>query len=160
MAPVPTFVDVYFRDDASRVTKVRYRLLTSAEDDGTNMAAVITAADALETALNTLTEDHIDFYEIIVRNGGGGAAALDTANNQVVAFVRTVLATSGDTSHFIVPAWTNALYERDRNNLMNAAFLTDAQIVADLTVDPDTGEAWDVSSALSKGRTGRKRQIG
>lgn len=160
MAPIPTFVDFYFRDDASRVTKKRYRLLESAEDDGTNFADVIAAADALETALNTLTEDHIDYYQIIVQNGGGGAAALDTANNQVVAFVRTVLATSGDTSSFEVPAWSNAAYERDRNNLMNAAFLTDAQIVADLTVDPVTGEAWDVTSALSKGRTGRKRQIG
>lgn len=158
MAPIPTFADFYFRDDASRVTKVRYRLLEAAEDDGSNMADVFTAADALETELNVLTNDHIDYYQLVLQNGGGGAAADDNSNNQVVAFVRTVITSTGDTSSFEVPSWDSDAYDKDRDNFLDAAFNTAAADVAALTVDPETGLAWTVMKGISRAREGRKRQ--
>jgi hypothetical protein len=160
MAPVPTFVDVTFRDDANTTRTIRYRLLAAAEDDGSNMAAVLTAAAAVETALNALTNDHIDYYDIVIRDGGGGAAADDNSNNQLTAFIRTTLS-DNDAGDIQVPSWDSDAYDINTQLMLDAAFLTAADTLANLLVDIDSGLTMDaVEWAQSRTRKLRGKRIG
>lgn len=156
MAPLPTYVKVGYLDAAERTSEVTYRLQTEAEDDGSNMADVFDAVADLETALNVLTWSHIAYCDIVVRTGGSGAAANISANNQVVAFTRT-LDTAGAKSAFEVPAWDDFLYDQDSNNLLSAAYNTAAAAVVALIQDPETGIDMDsVSFTQSRTRRGAR----
>lgn len=160
MAPVPTFMDVTFRDDANTTRTIRYRLLTSAEDDGSNMAAVLAAAASIETALNALTNDHIDYYDLIIRDGGGGAAADDNSNNQLTAFIRTTLS-DNDAGEIQVPSWDSDAYDVNSQLMLDAAFLTAAETLADLLRDVEGGLAMtEVEWAQSRTRKLRGKRIG
>lgn len=160
MAPVPTFVDVTYRDDGNTTRTIRYRLLTAAEDDGSNMAAVLAAAASLETALAALTGDHIDYYDVIVRDGGGQHAADDATTNQITAFTRTTLS-DNDAGEFQVPAWRFSSYEMDSSLMLNAAYNAAAATVAALIVDVDSGlEMTAVEWSQSRTRKLRGKRIG
>jgi len=159
MTPVPTFMDVTYRDDANTTRTLRYRLAESAEDDGSNFADVIAAATAVQAALNTLTGDHIDYYDIVVRDGGGGAVALDSSNNQITAFIRTTLS-DNDAGEIEVPAWDTVAYDINAQLMLDAAFLTDAGVLLTLLVDVETGLAMtDVEWAQSRTRKLRGKRI-
>lgn len=161
MALQPTFAKFFFRDAAGTVREVVYRLATEIDPTvDTTLGDVAADAAALETALNVLTWDHIDKYQVYWDDGGGGAAANVAANNQITAFSRTVLDPSGDTSGFEVPAFDDTVFARDENNMLSPAYNTAAQAVADLTLDPETGEAWDVSWSQSRTRKMRGKRIG
>jgi len=160
MALVPTFVDVTYRDDANTTRTIRYRLLESADDSGSNMADVLAAAVALESGLNALTGDHIDYYDVVIRDGGGGASAIDSANNQITAFVRTTLSDL-DAGEFQVPAWDTVTYDMNDQLMLDASFVSNAGIVAALIRDIDTGLAMtDVEWAQSRTRKLRGKRIG
>lgn len=139
MAPVPTFLYATYLDNANRRSTIAYRMATEAEDDGSNIAAVLADAAALETALNVLTEGQIEVTELRIQVGGGGAAPNIHANNQNVAFTRVF--TGAGKSSFEVPSWDDTVYSQDSNNLLSAAYNTAAQDVADLLLDPETGDA-------------------
>lgn len=161
MAPLPTFLGVFYRDDAGRIAEVEYRMFVEAEDDGSNMAAVIAAADGIETKLNVMTMDHIQYYEIRIRGGGGGAEPNDAASNGHYAFVRTVLsADPTKTAYYIVPAWDTVLYEEAKNGVLDALFDTAAtSLLADI-VDRDTGGAMDFEYAQARERKVFKKNLG
>lgn len=160
MAPIPTFMDVTFRDDANTTRTIRYRLLTSAEDDGSNMAAVLAQAASIETALNALTNDHIDYYDLVIRDGGGGAAADDNSNNQLTAFIRTTLS-DNDAGDVQVPSWDSDAYDINNQLMLDAAFLTAAETLIALLRDVDGGLTMtDVEWAQSRTRKLRGKRIG
>lgn len=160
MAPIPTFLDVTFRDDANTTRTIRYRMATSAEDDGSNMAAVLAAAASIETALNALTNDHIDYYDIVVRDGGGGAAADDNSNNQLTAFIRTTLS-NNDAGDIQVPSWDSDAYDMDSSLMLDAAFETAADTLRALLLDIDSGLTMTaVEWAQSRTRKLRGKRIG
>lgn len=158
MAPVPTFVKVGYLDSAERIAEVTYRLAESMEDDGSNITDVLDAVADLETALNVLTWDHIEYVDLVARAGGGGAAPNVAANNQVFAFTRTTLS-GGDYGFFEVPAWDDLVFDQDSNNLLSAAYNTAAAAVAALILDPETGETMTVNWSQSRARKSRKKQI-
>lgn len=160
MAPVPTFVDVTYRDDANTTRTIRYRLADPMEDDGSNAAAVLAAAAALEVSLAALTGDHIDYYDIVVRDGGGQHTADDSSNNQLTAFVRTTLS-NNDAGEFQVPAWRTTSYDVNSSLMLDAAFLTAAADVQDKILDIDTGLTMDaVEWAQSRTRKLRGKRVG
>lgn len=155
MATYPVDVTVGFLDSAERTAEVTYRLREQFDDAANagagNMDDVLTAVTALETALNVLTWDHIDYLKVAIQVDGGGAAANIAANNQVRAFTRITLA-NGEKSYFEVPAWDDATFDQDSNNLLSAAYNTAAAAVALLIEDPATGS--DFSSVdWSQSRT-------
>lgn len=158
MATVPTLVKVGFLDSAERISEITYRLVVDAEDDGSNMDDVLLAAGALETALNVLSWDHIEYVDVCIRSGGGGASANIAANNQVTAFVRTTLA-GGSYGYFEVPAWDDAVFDQDNNNLLSGAFNTAAAAAAAVLRDVETGETMTVNWSQSRTRKSRKKQI-
>lgn len=160
MALVPTFLDVTYRDDANTTRTIRYRMSTSFNTDGTNIADVVLEASDLETALAALTGDHIDYYDVIFRQGGAQHAVDDSANNQITAFVRTTLS-NNDAGEFQVPAWRTTSYDMNDQLMLDAAFLTAAQTVADMLRDPETGLTMDtVEWAQSRTRKLRGKRIG
>lgn len=161
MADLDTFIHVFYRDDSGRIAEVSYRMAVAALDDGSNFDDVIAAADGIETKLDVLTEDHIEYYEIRVKNGGGGAAPNDAATNGNYAFVRTLLsADPTQKSHFVVPAWDTALYEEAKNGVLDAAFQTAAtSLLADI-VDPETGGDMDFEYAQARERKVFKTNLG
>lgn len=153
MAPVPTFAMVTYLDNANRRSTLSYRLAEAMEDDGSNVADVIAAADDLETALNVLTEGKVETVMLQFQSGGGGAAPNIHANNQNVAFTRTFTADGGKSS-FEVPAWDDTTYAQDENNLLSAAYNTAAEAVQALLLDPITGSAM-TEVRFSQARTRR-----
>lgn len=159
MALVPTFMDVTFRDDANTTRTIRYRLAEEFNDDGSNITDVLTAAALLETRLNVLTNDHIDYYDLVFRDGGGGAAADDNSNNQLTAFVRTTLA-DNDAGEFQVPSWDSDSYDINQQLMLDAAFLSAAANVTSLLYDVESGQAMiDTEWAQSRTRKLRGKRV-
>jgi len=160
MALVPTFIDVTFRDDANTTRTIRYRLSTSFNTDGSNIADVVAEAADIETALAALTGDHIDYYDLSYRAGGAQHVADDASSNQLSAFVRTTLS-NNDAGEFVVPAWRFSSYDANDQLMLDAAFVTAAQTLADLLRDPETGLTMDtVEWAQSRTRKLRGKRIG
>lgn len=153
MALVPTYAKVTYLDNANRRSTLSYRLVEEFNDDGSNIADVMTAIGDLETGLNVLTEGKVESVALEVIVGGGGAAPNIHANNQNVAFVRTFTA-DGEKSSFEVPAWDDTTYSQDENNLLSAAFNTAADAVRALLVDPESGSAM-TEVRFSQARTRR-----
>ena len=160
MAAIPTFIDVTFRDDAQTTRTIRYRMLTSAEDDGTNMAAVLAEAAAIETSLAALTGAHIDYYDIVVRAGGGTHAADDASSNQLTGFSRVTLS-DNDAGEVQVPAWRFSAYDADAQLMLDAAYnAAMATLIADLR-DPSGGLTMTaVEWSQSRTRKLRGKRIG
>lgn len=161
MAEQPTYAKFFFRDAAGTVREIVYRMRDSIDPvDPDSLDLVADAGAALETALNVLTWDHIDKYQIYWDAGGGGAAANVAANNQITAFTRTLLDPSNDNSSFEVPAFDDAVFARDENNMLSAAYNVAAATVASLTSDPETGEDWTVTWSQSRTKKMRGKRIG
>lgn len=151
MATFPVDVTVGFLDSAERTAERVYRLVEQYDDVALNFDDVMTAALALETALNVLTMDHIDYIKVAVIGGGGGAAANIAANNQITGFTRLTDAV-GEKAYFEVPAWDDVTFDQDSNNLLSAAYNTAAAAVALLTVNPANDETWTVDWSQSRTR--------
>lgn len=148
---IPTILAVKFRDAGPTISTVRYRLLTDTDDDFGNIAAVLTERDAVITALDVLTMDHIESYTLEFEVAGTGAAENVAANNLSYAFVRTHL--TGDPtqkSHFTVPAWDDVVYDKTSQNLLSAAFVTDAAVLCALLQDINGGGAMQVDEAAAR----------
>lgn len=152
MATSPVFVRVGFLDSAERIAERRYRLALQYDDVAENFPLVMIEVTALETALNVLTWDHIEYVSVEVQYTGAGAAPNAAANNQVTAFTRTNITATGEKSYFEVPAWDDLTFDQDSNNLLSAPYNTAAAAVALLTVDPETGTAWTVDWSQSRTR--------
>lgn len=152
MATHPVYVTVGFTDSAERTAERVYRLDQLYDDVANDFDDVMTAAASLVTALNVLSWDHIDYHRIAVDIDGTGLSANIAANNQITAFVRTTIGSTGEKSYFEVPAWDDGTFDQDSNNLLSAAFNTAAAAVAALTVDPETGENWTVDWSQSRTR--------
>lgn len=161
MAEQPTFVKVFFRDAPGTVREKVYRLATQIDPAvaGT-LASVSAAAAALETALDVMTWDHIDKIQVYWDAGGGGAAPAIQANNQITGFTRTRNVANNANSSFEVPAFDDTVYARDENNMLSAAYNIAAQVVADLTCDPETGDLWNVSWSQSRTKKLRGKRVG
>lgn len=138
MATFPVDVIVGYLDSAERTAEITYRLRLQYDDVAANFALVQAAAADLETALNVLTWDHIDYIKVAVITGGGGAAANVSANNQVRAFHRVTDA-NGVLTSFEVPSWDDFTFDQDSNHLLSPAYLAFAQDVADLIANPGNG---------------------
>lgn len=160
MAPQPTYAKFFFRDNADTVREIVYRLSDEIDPAvaGT-LATTAAAAAALETALDVLTWDHIDKYSVYWDAGGGGAAPAIQSNNQITAFTRTILGLSGDNGSFEVPAFDDTLYARDSNNMLSAAYNTAAIAVANLIMDPETGESMAVKWSQSRTKKLRGKRL-
>lgn len=159
MALVPTFMDVTFRDDAQTTRTIRYRLLESANDDGSNMDDVFAAAVAVQTSLVELTGDGVDYYDIVIR-AGGGSAPIDSSNNQITAFIRTTLS-NNDAGDIQIPAWDTVLYDMNSSLMLDANFVAEAETLAALLRDPESGLAYSaVEWAQSRTRKLRGKRIG
>lgn len=151
MATFPVEVTVGFVDSAERTAERVYLLAQEYDDVAEDFDLVMTAALALETALNVLTWDHIDYIKVAVIAGGAGASANVAANNQITAFTRTT-DTAGNKNYFEVPAWDDAVFDQDSNNLLSAAYNTAAAAVAALTRNPETMNDWSVDWSQSRTR--------
>lgn len=152
MAEFDVYVDVASKDAAGRIA-VRSHLLRQTFDDVANdFDDVVTAADALLTAINVCTWDHIEYHDIRVREIGAGLSANIAANNQVVAFTRIKDVTDVKGSFEIV-AWDDGAFSQDTNNLLSPAYNTAAAAVALLTRNPETGENWALLPDYSQSRT-------
>lgn len=161
MAPIPTYVHVFYKDDAGRISEVSYRFKPAMEDDGSNIAAVLAARSLFEAALDGVTMDHIDHTELRINVGGGGAPANDAASNGEYVFVRTNLSSDSDEKRsFIVPAWDTALFEEAPNGLLDAAAQTALTALLTWVVDPDTGADMDFQFAQARQRKVYKRNVG
>jgi hypothetical protein len=156
MAFHDVFVEVEFTDAAERTAKRVYLLNDQYDDVGLNMEDITDQAADLVTALSVLTWDQIARYTIQVENLMTGALSPNiSSNNQVTAFVRTLItsgAETGDSAYFEVPAWDDFTYDEDSNNLLSPAFELAAAAVALFTRDPDTRETWSVQWAQSRTR--------
>lgn len=153
-----TILHVGFKDAAGRINERQYRILDTDDDFG-NIAAVLTARDAVETAIDALTWDHIEYIDMKFRKVGAGAAANVAANNQVYAFTRTNTA-DGLGSSFFINAWDDLTYSEDENGLLSGVYNTAALALALLLKDPETGSAMtEVKFSQSRGRKMRKKQI-
>ena len=160
MAPQPTFAKVFFRDNAGTVREIVYRLRQEIDPAvAATLAQVATAAGDLETALDVLTWDHIDKVTVMWDQGGGGAAPAIQSNNQITAFTRTILTPSNDNGSLEVPAFDDTVYARDANNMLSAAYNTAAAVVVGLTVDPETGEEWNLSWSQSRTKKLRGKRL-
>lgn len=160
MANLDVWVDIYTVDAAERTAKTSYLLEQTLVDDGSNMDDVIAAADALETAVDVLTWDHIDHYEIRVANGGGGASANAGSNNQIHARSYTT-DSGGNACSFDIVAWDDDTYDQDSFNLLSTAYNVLAAAVANLLRNPDTGLAManSVSRSVSKTHKSRGKKV-
>ena len=144
---VPKFIDA-----APFPNKRQYRLAVQLADDGSNMAAVLTAAQAVITQLDVLTWDHIEENELRITIPQAGAAANIAANNNVEAFSRCHIPTLGDKkTHFSVPAWDDLLYDQAPNHLLDATYDAAAATLAGLIVDLVTGEVLAYDFSQSRG---------
>lgn len=145
-------VKVGFLDSAERIAERSFLLRQTYDDVANDYDDVVTAAGLLITALDALTWDHIEYYDIQVRTAGTGAVANVAANNQVTAFTR-VMDVDGNAGSFEVPAWDDFTYDQDHNNLLSAAYNTAAAAVALLTRNPVSLVNWVVGVAFSQSRT-------
>lgn len=153
------FCDVAYQDQPGRINVRTYRLLQTLANDGSDMAAVITARDALKTQLDLLTDDKIAYIDTRIRALGTGAAPSIVANNIDYAFTRC-LTVNNKKSGFHVNSWDDTIYSQDTDGMLSAAYDTVATAVAALTVDPETGDAWSSVWSQARGRKLRKRQSG
>jgi len=156
MANLDVYVDIYSTDSAERTAVTSYLLEQTLVDDGSNMDDVIAAADALEAAIDVLTWDHIDHYDIRVAGGGGGASANVAANNQVHARSYTV-DSGGNACSFDIVAWDDATYDQNSFNLLSPAYNVLAAAVANLIRNPETGLAMANAVEYSVSRTHKSR---
>lgn len=150
MATLAAYVHVGFKDAGFNIQERVFRLAQTAEDDGSDMADVLDAAAALETALDVLTMDHIEYVDVRLHRAGAGAAANIAANNTTRAFVRTVITSTGKPASFEVPAWDDVTYGQNNAGKISSAFEVLCGAVALLTVDPATGLAWTVDYAQNR----------
>lgn len=139
--PFNVNVRVRFNDAGNFPNVKTYPLLLQLADDSSNMAAVQTAAADLVAALNVLTWDNIDLAVVEVETEYIAAAANVASNNSVEAFHRTTDSVTGEKLHFIVPAWDDAVYDKDPSGALSAAYNTAAAAVAALLRNPSTGNA-------------------
>lgn len=146
-------------DDAGVFPNIKeYMLRQTLADDGSNMAAVLTAVGDAVTALDTLTWDHIDYVDVIVRLPQSGAAANIASNNSVEAFHRVTDSVTGKKGHFIVPAWDDAVYDKEPSGALSAAYNTAAAIFNALIRNPETGNNWDYVAAQNRATKRGQRQ--
>lgn len=161
MALVPSIMRVGFRDDAGRISEVRYRLTTDYDTTTPNFPAVASQAATVETLLDALTMDHIENYSIEIQLGGGGAAPNDAATNGNYAFIRTnIPALPGESSYVTIPAWDTVLYEEAPNGILDAAFNVAANLLLAQLVDVETGEDMDLEYSQARTRKVHKRNLG
>ena len=151
MATYPVIVEFDYVDAAERTATRRYRLREAYDDVANNFTDVMTAANALETALNVLTMAEIAEQRVQVVFAGSGSANV-AANNQVVAFSRTQIATGDGKGYFEVPSWDDTFYDQDSDNLLSPAYNTAAGVVAALIADIETGDDME-SVEWSQSRT-------
>lgn len=157
-------VEVDFLDSAERTATVSYLLQqqydTTANTGAGNMDDVLTAASDLVTALDVLTWDHISQHRVSLVVPDSGASANVAANNQVVAFSRVVDA-GGANGRFEVPAWDDAVYDQDSNNLLSPAYNVAASLATNLLKNPDTGSDFgNVSWSQSRAHKSRGKKLG
>lgn len=151
---LPTFGRIGYEDNSGRVTEVRYRLIIELEDDFSNITDVINGLHDLKFAASVITSDKLSFVRLEVELGEYGTAE-DYSNNQIVAFVRGDYL--GTPLSFEVPSWDSASYERDENNLLDAAFISDATNMGTFITGLDNGYPQDnIQWAQSRARKGRK----
>lgn len=150
------YLDVFFLDAAERTAVVSYQLATDLLDDGSNLAAVMTNANALETVLNVLTWDKIVLTQIRFDQGGGGASPNVSANNQIHArsYIGTI---DGIEGSFDVPAWDDFTYDQDEFNLLSSAYDLAADAVTTLIKNQATNSAFAGSVKRSVSRTHKSR---
>jgi hypothetical protein len=154
--------DVYLRvafDDAGPFRNIKeYLLVQTLAVDGSDMADVLTAATDVQVILDSLSMDHIAYYDIVVRVPQAGAAANVAANNGVEAFHRMLDSVTGKHAHFIVPAWDDVIYDKNPDTSMSTAYNEAADDLAPLTRNPATGNAWTYVAAQSRTTKRGQRQ--
>lgn len=153
MALHDVWVEARFLDAAERTATMRYLMDTQYDDVGENMAAVVTDATAVISALEALTWDQIPTFAIQVEYATASLGANIAANNQVRAFIRAL--DSADVPVGIeVPAWDDATYDQDSNNLLSPAFNTAAETLVQLLRNPVNGNGFDANAVQwSQSRT-------
>lgn len=159
MALHDVVVSVDYLDAAERTATRDYLLRDQYDDaDTESFDAIQQEAAALITDLEALSWSDITNYRVVVQFVNTDTSANIAANNQVVAFTR-VRTSSGAKAYFEVPAWDDAVYDQNSQNLLSAAYNAAAQDVADRLRDPETGE--DMSGALdySQSRTRKSRNV-
>jgi hypothetical protein len=152
MALLDVYLKVGFLDSAERISEVRYLLREQYDTATDDLSDVATQANALETALDACTWDHIQYTQIEIVKIGAGAAANVAANNQVRSFSRILDVTSVPGS-IEVPAWDDLTFDQDHNNLLSTAYNVAIAAVALQTRNPDTGENWALAPQFSQSRT-------
>ncbi len=154
------FIKVPFHDAGDFPNERRYRLRQTMADDGSNMAAVLTAIADAVTALDVLTWDHIGDVTTEIVLPQAGAAANVAANNSVEAFSRTTIPSLGDKrSHFSVPAWDDDVFDKAPNGLLSAAYDVAAATFNALICDPDTGANMDYVFSQNRGMKRGQRLV-
>lgn len=116
-------VEVDFYDAAERTATYVYRLRQQFDDVANDWDDVITAADNFVTALSALSWSQISAYRVSMVGGQTFLAANIASNNQIRAFSR-VQDGAGIKLGFEIPAWDDAVYDQDSNNLLSAAYNT------------------------------------
>lgn len=159
MAMHNVFVVVDYVDAAERTATVTY--LWGQEWDDTEPAGLASIVNDIDgtfmTILNTLTWSQIPRYRVCLEMVTGAAGANIASNNQVRAFTR-VLLTDGSKGSFEIPAWDDALYDQDSNNLLSTAYNVAAGALPGLLRDPETGLNMS-SISFSQSRTRKSRNV-
>lgn len=153
------FIKVKY-DDAGVFPNIKdYCLVHTLADDGSDMAAVLTAVASIVTILDDLTMDHIDYVDVIVRLPQTGAAANVAANNSVEAFHRVTDTVTGKKRHFIVPAWDDTLYDKLPNGALSTAYNAVAETLIPLIRDPESLNTWAYVAAQNRSTKRGQRQF-
>jgi hypothetical protein len=145
------YAKVQFNDAGNYPVERRFLLATQMQDDGSNMAAILTQLTALIAAIQAICWDNLEPATLEIVIPQGGAAANAAANNDTEAFCRYVDDVTGKVAHLSIPAWDDALFDKLPNNAMSAAFNTLAAVIDPLTRNPETGNAWTFQAAQSRG---------
>lgn len=144
------WVQVQYNDAGNFPNEKRYLLAQTMADDGSDMDDVLAAVAAVVAVLETLTMDNINPVTIEIKIPQGGAAANVAANNSTEAFHRMTDSVTGKPAHFIVPAWDDVVFDKLPNNALSTEYNAAAELLAPLTRNPETGNAWAYVAAANR----------
>jgi hypothetical protein len=153
------FMDVQFHDAGDFANTKRFLLTQTMANDGSDIAAVLTAGAALYTVLNTLSWDEVGPYFLSVEIPGDGVAANVAANNSVEAFHRMIDDGTSKPTHFVVPAWDDDVFDKLPNGAMSSAYNAAADDVDPLTRNPETRNSWTYVQAQNRSTKRGQRQF-